>query len=537
MRGPDMFFRALVCICFLFFPVFMPAAAVFSQDFPLQLTFANLTAVKEKHHHYGALNGLKKQYYGEYWEEKYTFSDKLANADRFALMSDTILHLLNNSAHSFTRYGYLEFEYDGQSYAMKLDAYAKTATIKLTRRCAYSPFLSLQMADWPMDAKLSAKVGDVPLLPVAPYADELEVTGLKYKNYEEKQFRTKGVTIDAKGKFWEIRYALKKYNKHNLLRYRATHNYRDLLAKQGARISMDGDAGFIFSLDYKGRHYAGDFAAYDSTAELKIIEEDAFKQTLVLSPDKLKSQLDAKGKVTLQGIYFDTNKATLKKESNSAILAAASLLKQYGDLILEVQGHTDSQGDDAYNLELSAQRAESVVKALVAEGVEKTRLVSKGFGEKSPVADNATKEGRAQNRRVELHRISGGNEMTMISIDFIKPLPGAVLEAKRHYSEGELTVHHTPPWADKKHVETVTASDYDVCSYIIERDGKTDTSLGPTEIIANYRNILPMLGAQLLGEYQSRIYFAFEDRGDRRTLFGVIAAYTGQYEVRVYLLD
>ena len=399
----------------------------------------------------------------------------------------------------------------------------------------YRPFLTLNMDHWPLSSRLAAKGNDTPLVSVAPFSEELEISRLQYKKYDEKVFRAGKNTLEGKRKFWTIEYKLKKNSKENLLRYRAAHNYFALLKKEGADISLDSDDGasYIFALDYEGQHFFGWLQAYNNTMKLQIIAEESFKQSLVLSPDKLKAELEASGKVTLEGVYFDTDKATLKPESDPAILAAASLLKHYSDLVLEVQGHTDSQGDDNYNLDLSSRRAASVVAALVASGVEKERLVAKGFGEQVPVADNSTAEGRAENRRVELHRLSGGDEVMIIDIDFIKPLPNTVTEEERHYGESELSVYFTPPYSESRHVEKIAVASYDVYSYLIEKNGKRDSSVSTTEIIENYRHVLPLLGATLVGQHQNNLHFRFDDRGDKRPLYGVISAYSGSYEVKV----
>ena len=76
------------------------------------------------------------------------------------------------------------------------------------------------------------------------------------------------------------------------------------------------------------------------------------------------------------------------------------MLAAHGALVIRVEGHTDSQGDDAYNLELSQRRAQAVVDYLVGKGVDRARLQAKGFGEARPLADNRTRDGRAENRRV-----------------------------------------------------------------------------------------------------------------------------------------
>ena len=81
--------------------------------------------------------------------------------------------------------------------------------------------------------------------------------------------------------------------------------------------------------------------------------------------------------------------------------SAIATLKRYPEVNIEVAGHTDSRGSDAYNLDLSARRAESVLKYLQDGGVSNT-LTSRGYGERQPIASNNTDDGRQQNRRVVL---------------------------------------------------------------------------------------------------------------------------------------
>jgi OOP family OmpA-OmpF porin len=100
--------------------------------------------------------------------------------------------------------------------------------------------------------------------------------------------------------------------------------------------------------------------------------------------------------------FFDFNKSNLKPEAQAKL---ADLVDKTKGIALEViiaVGHTDSVGDDAYNQKLSIARAEAVKKFLTEKGVEKNRVYTEGKGEKSPVADNKTTEGRAKNRRVEV---------------------------------------------------------------------------------------------------------------------------------------
>ena len=73
------------------------------------------------------------------------------------------------------------------------------------------------------------------------------------------------------------------------------------------------------------------------------------------------------------------------------------------DLKIEIEGHTDNIGDEAYNLKLSNERAEAVVDYLLEKGVDKNNIIAQGLGESAPIAENETEEGRAKNRRVEMN--------------------------------------------------------------------------------------------------------------------------------------
>jgi outer membrane protein OmpA-like peptidoglycan-associated protein len=105
------------------------------------------------------------------------------------------------------------------------------------------------------------------------------------------------------------------------------------------------------------------------------------------------------------GITFDFGKATLKPEFYSALNGVASTLKEYNQTMIEVTGHTDSVGSDAFNQKLSEQRADTVAQYLSAQGVQHERIEALGAGKHYPIADNATDAGRAKNRRVEIRLI------------------------------------------------------------------------------------------------------------------------------------
>ncbi len=119
------------------------------------------------------------------------------------------------------------------------------------------------------------------------------------------------------------------------------------------------------------------------------------------APDT-RSKLLTEGKLVTYGITFDVNKANIKPESYGTLKSIADVLKENTNVKVKIVGHTDSDGDDAMNLDLSKRRAESVKNELSKTfGIDAARLETEGAGESSPLAPNDTPENKARNRRVE----------------------------------------------------------------------------------------------------------------------------------------
>jgi len=141
------------------------------------------------------------------------------------------------------------------------------------------------------------------------------------------------------------------------------------------------------------------FSGYsgDEPHELQYIKNVRIAKGGVKYYDRVLSE----GKIIVNGIKFDVNKATLKPESMGPINKIYQLMKKNPDINFSVEGHTDSDGGDELNMELSKERGKSVMNKLIAMGISANRLKSDGFGESKPIDNNSTPEGKANNRRVE----------------------------------------------------------------------------------------------------------------------------------------
>lgn len=121
------------------------------------------------------------------------------------------------------------------------------------------------------------------------------------------------------------------------------------------------------------------------------------------APGAVVNELGCAKELVLKGVNFYTASAELTESAKTVLLPiAVAHYKHYGDVNLLITGHTDSQGSDLYNQNLSERRAASVRAFMIMHGSDASLLSTEGYGESKPIADNGTKEGRAKNRRVEI---------------------------------------------------------------------------------------------------------------------------------------
>jgi outer membrane protein OmpA-like peptidoglycan-associated protein len=187
-------------------------------------------------------------------------------------------------------------------------------------------------------------------------------------------------------------------------------NYENALKQAGGTmLHADGDRSFTYTVKRPSGEFWGQVgcgagsAAKCDKIQHKIVRIAAMEQSIVLSADQIKKSIADTGKVVFYGIYFDTDKATLKAESEPTLAEMAKFLKSNPATKVFVVGHTDMQGGVERNQKLSQDRAASVVAALTGKhGIGRDRLTADGVGPLAPVAANDTEAGRAKNRRVEM---------------------------------------------------------------------------------------------------------------------------------------
>jgi outer membrane protein OmpA-like peptidoglycan-associated protein len=171
-------------------------------------------------------------------------------------------------------------------------------------------------------------------------------------------------------------------------------------------VELTGGRGYASIATYSTTGQGGSCSNFDPATfvTLDLIETKAREQRMVtIKSSEMADALNGSGRIALYGILFDTDKATLKSESDATLEQIGKLMKEKPTLKLLVVGHTDHVGTYASNMDLSQRRAASVVTALTSRySVKQDRLTPIGVSYAAPVASNKDEDGRAKNRRVEL---------------------------------------------------------------------------------------------------------------------------------------
>jgi OmpA-OmpF porin, OOP family len=233
--------------------------------------------------------------------------------------------------------------------------------------------------------------------------------GYYIDSYRTEEFAAFDPTvIGGKSVHWEGKeYSLSYYKKETAAQVstlQIVRNYQNALKTAGAMI-LGSDERRLAAELRKGGAMTGVYVEVFNEGrnyEVTIVETQAMRQDVTADAAAMGKDIAATGKTIIYGIYFDTGSAAIKPESDRALAEMAKLLNNSPSMKAFIVGHTDNAGTLELNLKLSADRADSVVKALVARGISAARLKSAGVGPYCPIGSNGSEEGKAQNRRVEL---------------------------------------------------------------------------------------------------------------------------------------
>ncbi|HFK5545477.1 TPA: OmpA family protein [Elizabethkingia anophelis] len=234
--------------------------------------------------------------------------------------------------------------------------------------------------------------------------------------FEGKVWKANVVVKEGSSEQWTLPYFEKSFDEAitavggvKIFDGHITNEEYEKYSKQATNLGEDGDVGYagenikVYVIRRKDQgNIFIQLTGNSASGKINILQEEGFKQTITLvKSDEIKKQLDEKGKAVLH-INFDTDKATLKPDGSDAVKEIVKVLNTDKTLKIAINGYTDNSGNADHNLKLSDARAQSVKGEITKAGIADDRLSAKGFGQQSPIADNNTEEGKAQNRRVEL---------------------------------------------------------------------------------------------------------------------------------------
>ncbi len=270
--------------------------------------------------------------------------------------------------------------------------------------CVLLGMLSLSSLVAPCFAKPDApNCKDHPLLNRLP---DYWIESCVQKQFDAYKFLgDRGKNTQIEGRFWNIRYQPPANLTEKPSTLQVLRNVENAVKQVGGKLVAKDSSKETLTLASDDKElWIEVWADYTGKYILTIVQKDTMVQVLSANADAFASGLKTTGHIAVEGILFDTGRATLKPESKQAIGEVVKLLKADAGLKVFVVGHTDNAGAVAGNMQLSQDRAEAVVQELIGSGISAARLKAFGNGPYAPVASNDSETGRAKNRRVELVR-------------------------------------------------------------------------------------------------------------------------------------
>ena len=232
--------------------------------------------------------------------------------------------------------------------------------------------------------------------PGAEYREIEKELSLKFVNLESKTLGTIGYTGTVKNEKGQLIRDASIIVKDNVTGQLIDTYYANV------------DSGYYYFTLNRGQNYNLSFEAKGYLFHSENVNVPKQPEYSAVNKDIVLERVRAGSKIVLNNIFFDSNKSALRKESGVEIEKLVTLLNEYPEIRVEVDGHTDNKGKDEVNMKLSQARAQAVVDAIAQKGVLKTRLIAKGFGKTQPIASNTLPNGKPDpigmqmNRRVEL---------------------------------------------------------------------------------------------------------------------------------------
>ncbi len=228
------------------------------------------------------------------------------------------------------------------------------------------------------------------------------------QNYNQLDYYTpKGEDLVLEGNLTVLHYAMNQESTSTEPSpFQILKNYKNAITKIGGKETYSYTDIGCYELKKNGKTYkikVSDFVNYSGNKEIQftvsVLEMEEMVQEI--TANEMLDALNKDGYISLN-ILFETGKSAIQAESLPIVDQIQQLLSANADLKVSIEGHTDNVGDAVSNKKLSADRAKSVMDALVAKGIAKTRLSFVGWGQEKPVGDNRTDAGKALNRRVEI---------------------------------------------------------------------------------------------------------------------------------------
>lgn len=229
------------------------------------------------------------------------------------------------------------------------------------------------------------------------------IEGCKEEAFSSYKFTTEDGRKPVEGHYRRISYRLVE-DTPDSSGLEMIRNYTNAVEAIGGEVMYEGRYSGSMRVIAGDREVWIEVAPYGNRAyRLDIVEKEAMTQQVVADAKALLADLDRAGHAVLHGIFFDTDKAVVKPESEAALAEIARLLTDNPEITAFIVGHTDMSGGLDHNIDLSKRRAVAVAEALVTgHGIAADRLTPRGVGPLAPVASNDDESGRALNRRVEL---------------------------------------------------------------------------------------------------------------------------------------